>query len=126
MKKLILPAISGILISGCASTAATQNSGGVNPANIPLNTPPPISTQGLEAVMGQNAAALVSLFGRPSVDVREAAGRKLQFTGKPCILDAYLYEQKNGGGERVTHVDARRSDGAEVDRASCVNALRRR
>jgi hypothetical protein len=46
--------------------------------------------------------------------------------GKPCILDAYLYPERKGGREVVTYVDARRSDGALVDRASCVEALQRR
>jgi hypothetical protein len=58
--------------------------------------------------------------------VVEVYGRKLQFVGKPCILDAYLYPDGTSGAEIVTHIDARRSDGAEVDRAACVNALMRR
>lgn len=76
--------------------------------------------------MGRNAQTLQSMFGKPRLDVQEAVGRKLQFTGEACVLDAYLYAQSTGGEPVVTHIDARRSDGAEVDRASCVNALRRR
>lgn len=89
---------------------------------IPVN--PSYSKRGLEAVMGKDAASLTRLFGQPRLDVVEAYGRKLQFTGKACVLDAYLYPD-NKGAEVVTHIDARRADGAEVDRAACVDALGR-
>ena len=82
--------------------------------------------RGLGDVMGKNAAELKRMFGEPRLDVVEVYGRKLQFSGKPCILDAYLYPDGKNGQEIVTHIDARRSDGAEVDRAACVNALSRR
>lgn len=81
---------------------------------------------GLGDVMGKNVAELKRMFGEPRIDVVEVYGRKLQFSGKPCILDAYLYPDGKNGTEIVTHIDARRSDGAEVDRVACVNALSRR
>ncbi|MEP7349744.1 MAG: hypothetical protein ABI668_07300 [Sphingorhabdus sp.] len=87
---------------------------------------PAIDKRGLEAVMGKDATALKRLFGEPRLDVVEVNGRKLQFVGKACVLDTYLYTDRKGGVEIVTYVDARRSDGAEVDRASCVDALQRR
>lgn len=80
---------------------------------------------GLESVIGKDANALRRMFGEPRLDVIEPFGHKLQFAGKACILDAYLYPDGKGGAEIVTYVDARRSDGAEVDRAACVNALQR-
>jgi hypothetical protein len=109
-------------------------------AKKPKNTPVPIdrpakelparpATQdkrGLGDVIGKNVAELKRMFGEPRIDVVEVYGRKLQFSGKPCILDAYLYPDGKNGQEIVTHIDARRSDGAEVDRAACVNALSRR
>lgn len=76
--------------------------------------------------MGKGSSDLVRLFGEPRLDVQEVYGRKLQFSATPCVLDAYLYPDGKNGAEVVTHIDARRSDGAEVDRASCVNALQRR
>ena len=76
--------------------------------------------------MGKDSAALIRLFGQPRIDVIEVQGRKMQFSGKACILDAYLYPDGKGGAEVVTHVDARRTDGAEVDRTQCVNALSQR
>jgi hypothetical protein len=76
--------------------------------------------------MGKDIATLKRLFGEPRLDIVEVYGRKLQFTGKACVLDAFFYPEGKGGTEIVTHVDARRSDGAEVDRVSCVEALSRR
>ncbi len=100
------------------------------PDNIPANSGGlgqirPIAPKGLEYVMGQDANSLRQLFGEPRLDVREEVGRKLQFAGAPCVLDVYLYPDTQGR-ETVTHIDARRSDGAEVDKASCVNALQQR
>ena len=76
--------------------------------------------------MGKTADQLKRLFGNAQQDVSEPPARKLQFASGACILDAYLYPPKDGGEKRVTHIDTRRSDGAEVDRVSCVNALRLR
>jgi len=115
------------LISACAAggaSTALPRAGGAAPSTI--------STAGLEAVLGKNVRQLIRLFGEPRLNVKEPPARKLQFVGKACILDAYLYPDGNQGAngkqgtERVTHVDARRGDGAEVDRASCIRALSQR
>ena len=114
------------MLAGCATTGAATVASPKTDAPSPVTTSAPVTTKGLEAVMGQDSAALTRLFGEPRLDVKEVNSRKLQFTGKACILDAYLYPEGQGGKEIVTHVDARRKDGAAVDRAACVNALRRR
>ncbi len=120
------------LLSGCAaSTGAPAARPTTSPAvgrDVPAAAAPrpAIVMKGLEAVIGKDRAALSRLFGQPRLDVGEVYGRKLQFSGKACVLDAYLYPDGKNGTEIVTHVDARRSDGAEVDRAACVEALQRR
>lgn len=96
------------------------------PAGAIPSTPAKIEKRGLGDVMGKGVDDLKRMFGEPRIDVIEVYGRKLQFEGKACILDAYLYPDGKNGAEIVTHIDARRSDGAEVDRAACVNALMRR
>lgn len=123
-----------ILLGTCcllvAGAAQADNKRPAKPS-IPLDKPasaastvrPPQSPRGLESVMGKDMATLVRLFGQPRLDIIEVEGRKLQFSGRACILDAYLYPDGNNGAEIVTHVDTRRSDGAEVDRAQCINAL---
>ncbi len=96
---------------------------------VPQNVaPPPItySSIGLERVVGQDAKALIQLFGQPDADVREGTARKLQFTSDICVLDAYLYPAKEAAEPRVTYLDTREPDGSAIDRASCVAALTRR
>ena len=82
---------------------------------------------GLEGVIGADARSLAQQFGKPRLDVIEGDARKLQFSGRPCVLDVYLYPPKQGADPRATYVDARReSDGQDVDRAACVAALRQK
>ncbi len=119
IRKLIIlstiPALSACVSSGAVTT----------PTSLPTAAESPLSNvQGLELVMGKTASQLKRLFGNPQADVAEPPARKLQFSSGACVLDAYLYPEKTGGEGRVTHIDTRRSDGAEVDRVSCVNALR--
>lgn len=117
-----------IAVAGCASAPAPAprpQTPAERPASaFPLR--PVLEKRGLEAVMGKDIATLKRLLGEPRLDVIEVYGRKLQFAGKACVLDAFLYPDGKGGTEIVTHVDARRTDGAEVDRAACVEALSRR
>jgi hypothetical protein len=81
---------------------------------------------GLEGVLQQNAASLAHLFGPPRLDVREGDARKLQFASSACVLDVFLYPLRTGAEPVATYVEARRaSDGQEVDRAACAQALRR-
>ncbi len=130
MKNAIPVTTAALLLAGCVSapearpTARQPAPVERTAASFPVR--PVIATRGLEGVMGKDANALKRQFGEPRLDVVEVYGRKLQFVGKPCILDAFLYPESKGGREVVTYVDARRSDGAAVDRASCVEALQRR
>lgn len=130
MKITIPLTATALLLAGCVSAPEART-----PARQPapaertaasFSASPIIATRGLEGVIGKDANALKRQFGEPRLDVVEVYGRKLQFVGKPCILDAFLYPESKGGREVVTYVDARRSDGAAVDRASCVEALQRR
>jgi hypothetical protein len=116
----LLALLSVLLLSACVSAIPPGRTPGAS-GRVPMT----YGTVGLERVMGQNAAGLVSLFGTPDADFREGAARKLQFQGPICVLDAYLYPE-DGKEPRVTYVDARQPDGKPIDRASCVAALTRR
>lgn len=127
--KYLFPSMLGLLLAGCVSAPAPRQ------APVPVAperraaTPPPrpaLDIRGLDGIIGKDAGALKRLFGEPRLDVVEVYGRKLQFVGKACVLDAYLYPEGRGKAEIVTYVDARRSDGAAVDRAACVAALQAR
>ena len=119
----IVPAAM-LLLAGCASTGTEAPP--VAPAPRTVQRPPPLTSTGLESVLGRTARALEALLGRPVLDVREGTARKLQFAGPACVLDAYLYPPAAGGEPIVTHLDARLPDGRDLDRASCVAALTRR
>jgi len=115
---MLLPPIA---LAGCTvpQTAAPVRTGGMAPVPVPY------TSVGLERVLGQDAAGLTKLFGTADADVREGSARKLQYQGRFCVLDAYLYP-KDGAEPRVTYIDAREPDGSAIDRASCVAALTRR
>jgi hypothetical protein len=88
--------------------------------------PEVLHAPGLDGVIGAKAPLLLEEFGTPRIDLREGDVRKLQFAGAPCVLDIYLYPPDGGGELIATHVEARRaSDGQDVDRALCVQALRK-
>jgi hypothetical protein len=72
---------------------------------------------------GLSAGELVGHFGNPALQVREGTSLKLQFRGRTCVLDAYLYPSQGDNTPRVTHVDARTSNGADTDQAACISAL---
>ncbi|WP_395615155.1 hypothetical protein [Sphingorhabdus sp.] len=128
MIKNILPLTAmALLLAGCVSAPEVRPpTRQPTPAASFPPRPAPAALRGLEGVVGKDANALKRLFGEPRLDVVEVYGRKLQFVGTPCILDAFLYPERKGGREIVTYVDARRSDGTAVDRAACIEALQRR
>jgi len=103
------------------------------PPTLPARPPRPdfrppevMSAPGLEEVIRQGAPSLVRRFGEPRLDVREGDARKLQFSGRTCVLDVFLYPLREGTEPVATWIEARRpSDGQEVDRAACVQSLRR-
>ena len=98
----------------------------VTPPAVGFRAPPVQRLPGLEYVIEEDAAGLQRLFGQPRLDNREGDMRKLQFAGTACVLDVFLYPLRQGGEPVATHVEARRaSDGQEVDRAACAQALRR-
>ena len=105
-----------------------QNVPRTDPAAPSVGFIPPVVQRlaGLEEVIGRDAAALQRLFGRARLTTPEGDAMKLQFRGEPCVLDVYLYPLRPNTKPVATHTEVRRArDGAEVDRVSCVAALRR-
>lgn len=117
-----------LLVSACASA--------VPPPKNSATTPPPVkyapnaylgaSGTGPAELMGLNASALTNLFGQPKLDVREGAGRKLQFLNDRCVLDTYLYAKKAGGDAVVAHAEARDRKGTDMSANNCTAMLRQR
>ena len=124
-------------LAACASTGATT--GGTStgrpskggPVREPVRAAPRDPTfqtiPGLQGVIGADETALVRQFGPARLNVWEGDARKLQFTGKACVLDVFLYPTAQSKAPLASYVDARRSsDGQDVDRAACVAALKGR
>ena len=109
-----------LLLAACADTPKS-----VNTPPHPALPPPPAKLGGLNQVMGHSAGELTALFGTPEQDLREVNGRRLQFSGGKCVLDAFLYPPVPGRDAVVTYVEARTPDGRDSDRAECVTALMR-
>ena len=131
--------VVSLTLAGCASTPTPVVSPRTTTAPPPMTAPVTaapsagrfiaprvMSARGLEDVIGQNGTALANVFGAPRLETREGDALKLQFTGEACVLDIYLYPLSPGREPSATHVETRRaSDGQDVDRLACVNALRR-
>ena len=109
---------------GLAACAAPQKTVAPVRPTLPARSTT-LPTKGLEAVLGKGQRDLERMFGTPRLDVREFDARKLQFVGQACVLDVFLYPEGAGGAQVATYVDARRKDGQSVDRAACVDALRK-
>ena len=138
----VLPIPLLLLVAACTTVpTSTQQTSTAPPPRTPQPIPPTrpappaagvhapqiMRLPGLEEVIEHDAAALVSRFGDPRLDVHEGDMRKLQFAGEACVLDVFLYPLRAGAEPVATHVEARRaSDGQDVDRAACVAALQRR
>ncbi|HVU30538.1 MAG TPA: hypothetical protein VHE36_09075 [Sphingomicrobium sp.] len=113
MRRLIFA--STLVLAGCATRP--------EPAPEPQQPAQVVPVQRqLTQVTGMTTRDLTGHFGRPALQVQEGTSLKLQFRGRYCILDAYLYPGQNGV-LRVTHVDTRNPSGADVDQATCISAL---
>ena len=71
------------------------------------------------------ASDLMHHFGPPAMQIREGTSLKLQFRGRLCVLDAYLYPSGGRTSARCacTHVDTRAPTGIDYNQAACVSAL---
>ena len=114
MRRLILA--SALLLAGCATRPQQA------PQQPEQAVPPPPAQRGIPRLAGMGTSDLVARFGRPALQVREGSSLKLQFRGRSCVLDAYLYPNQSGI-LRVTYVDTRSLSGNDTDQATCISAL---
>lgn len=115
MRRLILA--SALLLSACATRPQQPET----VSAPPVTTQPQQQTRGL---IGMTPSDLMHHFGTPALQIREGVSLKLQFRGRACVLDAYLYPSGGATGPlRVTHVDTRAPSGADYSQAACVTSL---
>ncbi len=146
MHRIILAAgLIAPLLAACGSGGGKVQSASAAPAassaqprhsrlpavRAPVRAAPPapqrLAAPGLEGVIGATRGDIIRQFGPARLDVWEGDARKLQYAGTACVLDIYLYPGSPGREPQATYVDARRtSDGKDVDRASCIGAMRQR
>jgi hypothetical protein len=88
--------------------------------------PPAVQPQPEEqsSLVGLTPQELVGRFGAPALQIREGSSLKLQFRGRRCVMDAYLYPSGNSAALKVTHVDTRLPTGGDIDQAACIFSLR--
>ncbi len=107
-----------LLVAACATTPQPQ------PQPQPTARVAPVAPQLRGSLIGMSAGELIQRFGQPALQIREGRSLKLQFRGRACVLDAYLYPPTVGTGpERVAHVDTRLSSGTDTDQLACIRAL---
>ena len=105
-----LPLLALLFLAACARA----------PQPTPGPSPAPVLRSAGE-LLGLTARELGDRFGPPSFQVRDGSGIKLQWAVRGCVLDAYLYPPRSGrGSERVEHVDARNSSGADMNLETCL------
>jgi len=109
--RLLVPIAAMSILAACAPRVTAPAPA---PAPAPVQRPSGV-------LIGLTASEIGARFGQPGFQVREGVGTKLQWSQNGCVLDAYLYPPPNGQGvARVTHVDARRPSGADLDVDSCL------
>jgi hypothetical protein len=111
MRRLLALSLT-LIVAACATRPQPQ------PETPTVQSP---TTREPGAIVGLTPQELVGHFGNPALQVREGTSLKLQFRGRTCVLDAYLYPQN--GVLRVTHVDARTLAGYDSDQAACIASL---
>ncbi len=140
--RLVVTLGTALLLSACASTPQPTQPAPPPPRPpaqsqaVPPSAPPPPPVEGfrtpeimqgpgLSGVIREGARSLISQFGQPRLDVAEGDMRKLQFASQACVMDIFLYPLRPDAEPVATWIETRRaSDGAEVDRLACMQALR--
>ncbi len=119
--RILIIAAASLILAGCMARQPEP------PAPVSAAPKPAEPREIHTNLSGATAGELMQVLGPPALQVREGPGLKLQFRGRSCILDAYLYPPQQGTGpERVTHIDARTSSGDAANRENCVLSLVRR
>lgn len=124
----VLTSAMALMMAGCTSApVAKRPVVAGTPGSAIIRVPQMMSAAGLEEIIGAEARSLTQRLGEPRLDGFEGDVRKLQFAGKACVMDIYLYPLQPGAEPVATHVEARlREGGASVDRVQCLREVKAR
>ncbi len=135
VKGIVIAVVLGASLAGCAGgrivpaapSARPAASAPATPRSTVVVVPEVMNPQGLGGVIGSSANALTRRFGTPRIDLLEGDARKLQFAGRACVLDIYLYPLAAAAEPTATHVEARlRQGGTPTDPGACIREVERR
>ena len=113
-------------------SACSAGTGNIPAANMSASRPVAgqaaqprvVRGDGIDSIIGQNAAALLSRFGKARIDLTEGDARKLQFASAACVMDIYLYPTSTNAQPVATHIEAREpSAGGPVEPVTCLSEL---
>jgi hypothetical protein len=96
------------------------------PAQKPLGTArpetpaPPAPTP--DQLVGLTPLQMVELIGTPDLRRKEAQAEMWQYVSGPCVLDVFLYEDKEGTA-RVAHTNLRSQNAAKTPREACLGDM---
>jgi hypothetical protein len=110
------PLAAILFLSACARVPTETAT--PTPPSVPPAQPPRESG----VLVGMTGNELVTRFGSPVLQIREGNSFKIQFRGRLCVLDAFLYPS-TGAQYRVTHVEARSLSGLETNQSDCIRTL---
>ncbi|NUT00744.1 MAG: hypothetical protein HOP96_07195 [Sphingomonas sp.] len=114
----VIPVAATLLLAACVSRG---------PQQAEPETPAPVEAPPVRSgLVGLTAGELIQRMGQPALQVREGPGLKLQFRGRACVLDAYLYPPPQGTGtDKVTYVETRTATGSDANQEACIASLTR-
>ena len=110
-----IPLAAILLLSACARVPTET-------ATPTLPSAPVQQPRESGVLIGLTGNELVSRFGNPALQIREGNSFKIQFRGRLCVLDAFLYPS-TGAQYRVTHVEARSLAGTDTNQSDCIRTL---
>jgi hypothetical protein len=81
--------------------------------------PPPAVTP--EELMGLDGPALKARIGAPELIRYEQPAQIWQYRSETCVFDVFLYP--SSGSDRVTYLEARDQNTAQVDKQDCLSDI---
>lgn len=125
-----------LLLAGCAAdhgekpptTAAEETA--VDMAKVePARPTIPATPQPPPNLIGKRQTEIIEILGRPVFSRRDRPALLLRYRDEGCILDLFLYPERNSteGGtlsrQAVEHIEARSLTGERIEAQSCIAAV---